>query len=67
MAKTLADRTPIDYCGFEADKIAGNPALQLAWDLCQIIDDDAPMRWRRHVMTAQCLLHGYDMTRKGFG
>lgn len=29
---------------------------QLAWLLCQIIDDDAPLRWTRHRFTASCLL-----------
>lgn len=58
--------TPDDYRGFEKDKIEENPKLQLAWDLCQIIDDRAPLGWWRHVGTASCLLAGYEMKRKGW-
>jgi len=29
---------------------------RLAWLLCQIIDDDAPLRWTLHRFTAGCLL-----------
>jgi len=32
------------------------PIDQLAWLLCQIIDDDAPLRWTKHRFTAECLL-----------
>lgn len=28
---------------------------RIAWTLCQIIDDDAPMRWTRHRMSAVCI------------
>jgi hypothetical protein len=58
--------TPDDYRGFEKEKIALNPKLQLAWDLAQIIDDGAPIGWWKHVSTASCLLVGYDMVRKGW-
>lgn len=58
--------TPDDYQGYEAEKIAQNTKLQLAWDLAQIIDDRAPLNWWRHVNTASCLLAGYDMKRKGW-
>ena len=33
-----------------------SPEDKLAWLLCQIIDDDAPMRWTRWRFTAGCLL-----------
>lgn len=59
--------TPDTYQGFERDKIAENPTLQLAWDISQIVDDDAPLKWYKHVFTAKCLLSGYEMKRKGFG
>jgi len=26
-----------------------------AWALCQIIDDDAPMRWTRYRLVAECI------------
>ena len=28
---------------------------RVAWVLCQIIDDDAPMRWTRYRFAAQCI------------
>lgn len=28
---------------------------RIAWTLCQIIDDDAPMRWTRYRGVAQCI------------
>jgi len=28
---------------------------RIAWVLCQIIDDDAPMRWTRYRFTAECI------------
>jgi hypothetical protein len=28
---------------------------RIAWALCQIIDDDAPMRWTRYRFTATCI------------
>lgn len=58
--------TPDSYRGFEKEKIAENPKLQLAWDLAQIIDDSAPLGWWKHVFTASCLLHGYEMKRIGW-
>jgi len=30
---------------------------RIAWVLCQIIDDDAPMRWTRYRFAAQCIAH----------
>lgn len=27
---------------------------RIAWVLCQIIDDDAPMRWTRYRFVAEC-------------
>lgn len=57
--------TPDDYRGYEQEKIALNPKLQLAWDLAQIIDDRAPLEWWKHVNTATCLLAWYEMKHKG--
>jgi hypothetical protein len=28
---------------------------RIAWALCQIIDDDAPLRWTRYRFTAACI------------
>ncbi len=28
---------------------------RVAWILCQIIDDDAPMRWTRYRFFAECI------------
>lgn len=28
---------------------------RIAWTLCQIIDDDAPMRWTRYRFAAVCI------------
>lgn len=28
---------------------------RIAWALCQIIDDDAPLRWTRYRSTAVCI------------
>jgi hypothetical protein len=28
---------------------------RIAWALCQIIDNDAPMRWTRHRFAAECI------------
>jgi hypothetical protein len=28
---------------------------RVAWSLCQIIDDDAPMRWTRYRFVAECI------------
>jgi hypothetical protein len=27
----------------------------IAWILCQIIDDDAPLRWKRYRFAADCI------------
>lgn len=34
---------------------AANTTDRIAWALCQIIDDDAPMRWTRYRFTAECI------------
>jgi len=35
---------------------SATPEDKLAWMLCQIIDDDAPLRWTRYRFAAGCLL-----------
>ena len=32
-----------------------NTRDRIAWALCQIIDDDAPMRWTRYRFAAECI------------
>lgn len=32
-----------------------NATDRAAWILCQIIDDDAPMRWTRYRFAAECI------------
>jgi len=44
----------MSYETYERDN--ATPVDQLAWLLCQIIDDDAPLRWTRHRFAAECLL-----------
>lgn len=36
------------------EKTAG-PIDRVAWALCQIIDDDAPLRWTRYRFAAECI------------
>ena len=38
------------------DEDSANPIDQLAWMLCQIIDDDAPLQWTKYRGPAICLL-----------
>lgn len=43
-----------------------NPATastedRIAWALCQIIDDDAPMRWTRYRFAAECIARNPDL------
>lgn len=37
------------------DRAAASPTDRVAWALCQIIDDDAPLRWTRYRMAAECI------------
>lgn len=39
------------------DKTTACPRDRVAWALCQIIDDDAPMRWARYRGAAECIAH----------
>lgn len=34
---------------------------RIAWKLCQIIDDDAPMRWTRYRSAAVCIALNSEM------
>lgn len=37
------------------DKLTASAEERIAWALCQIIDDDAPMRWTRYRYAAICI------------
>lgn len=37
------------------NKETASPRDRVAWALCQIIDDDAPMRWTRYRFAAGCI------------
>jgi hypothetical protein len=39
------------------DKETAPVTDRIAWALCQIIDDDAPMRWTRYRGAASCIAH----------
>ena len=32
-----------------------NVTDRIAWRLCQILDDDAPLRWERYRFAAKCI------------
>ena len=34
---------------------------RIAWALCQIIDDDAPLRWTRYRFAAGCIAANKDL------
>jgi len=34
---------------------------RIAWTLCQIIDDDAPMRWTRYRFAAVCIANNKEL------
>ena len=37
------------------DEATASVEDRIAWVLCQIIDDDAPMRWTRYRFAAVCI------------
>jgi len=37
------------------NKDTASPTDRVAWVLCQIIDDDAPLRWTRYRFAAECI------------
>lgn len=42
------------------DSKTAPPEDRVAWALCQIIDDDAPLRWTRYRLVAACLAANRD-------
>jgi len=43
------------------DKETANTKDRIAWALCQIIDDDAPMRWTRYRFAAECIANNPEL------
>lgn len=43
------------------DKNTASPEDRIAWALCQIIDDDAPLRWTRYRGVAVCMAHNPEL------
>jgi hypothetical protein len=39
------------------DERTASTTDRIAWVLCQIIDDDAPMRWTRYRFVVECVAH----------
>ena len=37
------------------DEKTASTTDRVAWALCQIIDDDAPLRWTRYRFAAECI------------
>jgi len=42
------------------DEQNANTTDRVAWVLCQIIDDDAPLRWTRYRGVAECLANSFE-------
>lgn len=40
-----------------------NTCDRIAWALCQIIDDDAPMHWTRYRFAAECIARNPEVMR----
>lgn len=49
---------------YEQDRIDANPIWQLAWTIGQILDDEAPIGWYKHIGLARCLLDNYEIKPK---
>jgi hypothetical protein len=43
------------------NKETANVKDRVAWVLCQIIDDDAPMRWTRYRFAAECIANNKEI------
>ena len=42
-------------------KETASPRDRIAWALCQIIDDDAPLRWTRYRFAADCIALNHEI------
>lgn len=45
------------------DKETASTEDRIAWTLCQIIDDDAPMRWTRYRGIAICIARNDELMK----
>lgn len=45
------------------NEATANTTDRIAWNLCQIIDDDAPMRWTRYRFAAKCIALNKDLLK----
>lgn len=45
------------------DKKTANTVDRIAWALCQIIDDDAPIRWTRYRFAAERIARNKELMR----
>jgi uncharacterized protein YjaG (DUF416 family) len=45
------------------DEKTANLTDKIAWVLCQIIDDDAPLRWTRYRFAAECIAHNKELMK----
>ena len=43
------------------DKESASTTDKVAWALCQIIDDDAPMRWTRYRFAVDCIVSNKEL------
>jgi hypothetical protein len=43
------------------DEATASATDRVAWALCQIIDDDAPLRWTRYRFFAECIAINYKL------
>lgn len=46
------------------EEINANPLWQLAFSLSEIMNDNAPIGWSKHIYAAECLLANYTIKRK---
>ncbi len=45
----------------EYNEHTASPEDKVAWGLCQIIDDDAPLNWTRYRFVARCIASNHDI------
>ncbi|MCR4319794.1 MAG: hypothetical protein NUV74_05585 [Candidatus Brocadiaceae bacterium] len=53
LRRVIMNDTSIKFEPFH--KETASTVDRIAWALCQIIDDDAPMRWTRYRFAAECI------------
>lgn len=49
---------------YNRDEINANQEWELAFTLSEIENDNAPIGWSRYLLTAQLLLHHYEIKRR---